>query len=309
MHEDHSQDQQDTHNVEEHECEAGGDQRQGRGDRQWGVEEERQDDAEEGAAASYFAGASAYATARTTHVPHWEDGVGAGTGNDGATEEERRADEAEDEDQEVAHGHRLDEHFIPVAVSVRHGIDELAEDSRLTRHDLHSMEAVSSAEAASPAPIVLADIARHVRTPSILFDQSSAAGTSADFDSGLLLAPVFEPVHVLALAALPVVRLSASSAHSVLALWAHEESLHLLAREEGATDLFLWGYPEVDNLVTIRSDAKHQVLFVLGHSLVLLELFVFLEGLGADEVLDLLKSRHAGAPMLWALQVIVPILL
>lgn len=195
---------------------------------------------------------------------------------------------------------------------MRHRVDELAEKAGLTSRDLHPMEEVPPAEAAGPTPVVLANIAGHVRASSVLLDQGRAARAGADLDSRLILAPLLKLVHVLAFARLAVVRLPAGAAHAILALRAGEKATSFLAREQArrrAGRQFWSCFSQINDLVAVGCDTKHKILLVSRHALVLLELSVLLECLRTDELLDLLKSRHAVAPVLRALEVVMPILL
>lgn len=146
------------------------------------------------------------------------------------------------------------------------------------------MEDVPPAQAAGPAPIVLADVARHVRTATVLLDERRATRASADFDSGLLLAPLLKIVDLFALACFTVEWLPALAADSVVALRTNEQAASLFAGEETCSSAgcrLSRDLPKIDNLVAVRCDTKHKVILILRHPLVLLELLVLLEGLRA----------------------------
>lgn len=169
---------------------------------------------------------------------------------------------------------------------------------------------MTTAESARPAPIVLANIASHVRAPTILLNKSCAIRTRSHFNSSFIVGPAFYLILFTTVRIFAMVRLSTFFTNLILAFKAFYESWLL----EGKSFfpfffLQLFIYFKIDHLFTARLEAEHQVGSILSNSGILLVLFKSFENFRTHQFFNFLWCRHWFTAMLRAFEIVMAILL
>ena len=152
---------------------------------------------------------------------------------------------------------------------------------------------MASTQPAGPAPIVLADVACHVRASTILFYKCSTIWTRSYFYPSFIIGPSFYLILFSTVRIFTMVRLPTFFANLIFAFQAFNEAW-LLECKSFFPFFFhqLFIQFKIDHFFTARFEAEHQVGSILCNSGIFLILSEFFENFRTHQLFYFFRCWH-----------------